>query len=36
MNINVLKTYVEECLKNGIEPTFQGLNAYYKLRVLDK
>lgn len=32
MSINVLKDYVEECLKNGVEPTFNGLNNYYKLK----
>ncbi len=26
MSIYVLKEYVEECIKNGIEPTFEGLN----------
>lgn len=36
MSINVLRNYIEECLKNGVEPTFSGLNNYYKLIVLDK
>lgn len=28
MSIYVLKSYVEECLKRGIEPTFKGLKRY--------
>lgn len=36
MSIYVLKDYVEECLKNGVEPTFEGLNIYYKLRSANK
>lgn len=36
MSINVLKNYIEECLKNGIEPTFSGLNDYYRLKVVEK
>lgn len=34
MSINILRNYVEECLKNGVEPTFDGLNNYYRLKVL--
>lgn len=30
MSIYVLKNYVEECIRNCIKPTFQGLNTYYK------
>lgn len=33
MSINVLKRYVEECLKNGVDPTFQGLKIYNKKAV---
>ena len=36
MSIYVLKEYVEECIKNGIEPTFDGLNNYYKEKALTK
>lgn len=32
MSINVLKRYVEECLKNGVDPTFEGLKKYNKNR----
>ncbi len=32
MSIYVLKAYVEECFKVGINPTFEGLNNYYKER----
>lgn len=28
MSIKVLKRYVEECLKNGVDPTFEGLRKY--------
>lgn len=34
MSIYVLKAYVEECFKVGIDPTFEGLNRYYKKRKL--
>jgi hypothetical protein len=30
MSIYVLKRYVEECLKKGINPTFEGLKIYNK------
>lgn len=30
MSINVLKRYVEECLKKGVDPTFEGLKRYNK------
>lgn len=30
MSIYVLINYVEECLKNGIEPTFNGLHKFNK------
>lgn len=36
MSIYVLKAYVEECLQLGIEPTFDGLNNYYKEKALKK
>lgn len=36
MSIYVLKYYVEQCIKSGIEPTFEGLNKYYKEKVLNK
>lgn len=36
MSIYVLKYYVEECIKARIEPTFEGLNKYYKEKVLNK
>ena len=36
MSIYVLKAYVEECFKLGINPTFEGLNKYYKEKVLNK
>ena len=36
MSIYVLKYYVEQCIKAGIEPTFEGLNKYYKEKVLNK
>lgn len=29
MSIYILKTYVEECIKKGEEPTFKGLNQFY-------
>lgn len=29
MSIYVLKEYVEICLDNGKEPTFEGLKKYY-------
>ena len=35
MSIYVLKEYVEECSKNGIEPTFEGLNIYYKSKEIN-
>lgn len=35
MSIYVLKKYVEECIKNGIEPTFEGLNLYYKIKEIN-
>lgn len=28
MSVYVLKRYVEECLKKGIDPTFEGLRKY--------
>lgn len=34
MSIYVLKEYVEECLKEGIEPSFEGLRLYNKIRVM--
>ena len=30
MSLNVLRNYIESCLKNGIEPTFEGLKEYNK------
>ena len=36
MSIYVLKNYVEECLKKVIEPTFEGLNIFYKEKVLNQ
>ncbi|CDG01690.1 Hypothetical protein CCH01_009770 [Clostridium chauvoei JF4335] len=30
MSIYVLINYVEDCLKKGIEPTFNGLNKFNK------
>lgn len=30
MSIYVLKSYVEECLKDGVSPTFEGLRKYNK------
>lgn len=36
MSIYVLKAYVEECLKLGINPTFEGLRDYYKEKDLIK
>lgn len=36
MSIYVLKDYVEKCLKNGVEPTFEGLNIYYRQIILSK
>lgn len=36
MSIYVLKAYVEKCFKLGINPTFEGLNNYYKEKFLIK
>ena len=36
MSIYVLKAYVEECFKLGINPTFEGFNNYYKEKALIK
>ena len=36
MSIYVLKPYVEKCFKLGINPTFEGLNNYYKEKTLIK
>ncbi|WP_299994172.1 hypothetical protein [uncultured Clostridium sp.] len=36
MSIYVLKAYVEECFRLGINPTFEGLNNYYKEKVFCK
>ena len=36
MSIYVLKAYVEECFKLGIDPTFVGLRNYYKEKTLIK
>ena len=36
MSIYVLKAYVEECFKLGIDPTFEGLRNYYKEKTLIK
>lgn len=35
MSINVLKDYIEQCLRNNIEPTFNGLNKFYKDNKVD-
>ena len=32
MSIYVLKDYVEDCIKNCVKPTFEGLNIYYKAK----
>lgn len=31
MNIDILKTYVEDCLAKGINPTFDGLKLFKDL-----
>ena len=36
MSIYVLKAYVAECFKLGIDPTFEGLRNYYKEKTLIK
>ena len=30
MSIYVLKDYVEDCIKNCVKPTFEGLNIYLR------
>lgn len=32
MSIYVLKDYVEDCIKNCVKTTFEGLNIYYKAK----
>ena len=32
MSIYVLMDYVEDCIKNCVKPTFEGLNIYYKAK----
>ena len=32
MSIYVLKDYVEDGIKNCVNPTFEGLNIYYKAK----
>ncbi|MBW4862642.1 MAG: hypothetical protein KZY57_07370, partial [Paeniclostridium sp.] len=28
MSINILKAYIQECKKEGLEPTWEGLNIF--------
>lgn len=36
MSIYVLKEYVESCLDNGKEPSFEGLRKYYRTKKYNK